>query len=249
MFRLNLFMTLLLCATMLGSSVNPAGAAGLGFDHQYVDGAMVVDVYGPGDDGARTLSVKVYTFPDGRGNLANKVGIVDITDRSFPYGPQLFSVNQRDSETFSLKSGGRNYYYIVTQEYGESRIVIKRPGASDRSKGVVSTSVEALALLRLDQIAGNAPIDIGGREYYVLGQGGIKGALLFFSRNEVDGRRSSREPYYIEPVAMAFVSEVIEGVTRRIRGRPDLGQIDGVAYHLEFDGSNNSWRVVEGQGD
>lgn len=250
MSPLNLLMTALLGASVLApATANASGSSGFEFNDLYVEGAVVAGVYGPGDDGFRTLSVKVLSVPDGRGHIPNMVGIVDITDRGAPYGPQMFPMDQRDGERFSLHSGGRNYYFIVTQERGESRVVIKRPGSSDGGGGVVTTSMEELAMLRLDQIAQRATIDIGGRQYYVLGQGGLKGSLIFFSKDEVDGRRASREPQFIEPVAMAAVSEFVAGRTRRVRGNPDMGRIDGVAYHLEFDEYRGSWRVVQGVGD
>lgn len=217
-------------------------ASGFSFKDLYEEGAMVVDISGPKDDGSyRTLSIKMYTVPDGKGHFENKIGIVDITDPKSPYGPQMIALSHGET-TFDLKSGGRKYSLSIDDK---DVIAIKRP------EGVATEiSVADLAKKRLDQVAGRGSVDIGGKQYYVVGQGGIKGSLVFFSKEQVDARKP---PYDAEAVASADVSEVAAGRTRPIEGKPDLGKIDGKPYHLEFqkfpNGDGGVWKVAKGPGD
>ncbi|MEK7383499.1 MAG: hypothetical protein AAB262_09460, partial [Elusimicrobiota bacterium] len=170
-----------------GGDLPDGTGSGFSFDDLYgPTGAVVAKISGPKDDGFRTLSIKLYTVPDGKGNFENKIGIVDITDPKFPYGPQLVAL-KHDETTFVLKSGGREYSLSVD---ANDQVVIKRPGGEG-----FSTSIETLARKRLDQVAGRGSVDIGGREYYVLGQGGVKGSLVFFSKAEGDARKLDTEAF------------------------------------------------------
>jgi len=229
-------------------SLESAASANFDAEDLFVTGAVVADVYGPKDDGSRTLSVKMVTLLR-NGYAQNMLAVVDITrnDPTSPHGPHLIPMDKSDGETFTMRKGGRPYYVGVELERGEHRVVIKRPGSRDSGDGVISTSMEDLAMRRLDQAAQSNTVDIGGKAYYVLGQSAVKGALLFFAKDDVDDRRNLRDPRTVKPAAMAFVSEVVGGMSTRVRGRPDLGEIDGVPYHLEFD--DYHWIVVRGRGD
>jgi hypothetical protein len=86
---------------------------------------------------------------------------------------------------------------------------------------------------------------IDGEQYYVIGQGGGKGSLLFFPKEFLD-----RDPGGdAHPVLMGDVSQVLsDGSTAPIYGHPSLGNIYGKRYHLEL-GNEGLWRVIPGPGD
>lgn len=234
-----------------GGSPLTGGSTRFGFKALYEDGALVADLAGPKDGAPRKLSVKMYTIPDGKGHFENKIGIVDIEDRESPYGPKFVEL-KRGETTFELRPNGRKYSLSIDEK---GVVVIKRPEGAG-----ASTSLQTLAKDRLDQLSRSGSVDIGGKAYYVLGQGGTKGALTFFAKDEVDGRRP---PYAVEARAMADVSEVAAGHTRPISGKPDLGKVDGKPAHLEFELRNDPtcadqgilgpecgvWKVMPGPGD
>ena len=250
------------------STRSPFDGRGSAFDAKalYEDGAFVKDVVGPKDPGYRKLSVKIYTTTDDKGAKQNWVGIVDITpdDPQTPYGPKLFPMDFSGQETFELRPGGRKYSMSLSEKDGQHDIVIKRPDSKEAGAGVISVSMEELAKYRLNQIADptRGSIDIGGKQYYALGQGGTKGDILFFDKEEIDhrndldanGHKKNLLGPDFEPKAMATVSEVARGATRRVEGEPGpelLGKIGNKPYepfHLEFDDTLKMWKVTKGPG-
>ncbi|HAZ09250.1 MAG TPA: hypothetical protein DCZ01_12190 [Elusimicrobia bacterium] len=231
-----------------GSALDGA-ASGFEFADLYEKGAYVVKVYGPKDDGYRTLSFKMCTVKDDKNNLQNMIGIVDITDPSKPYATKYIPMTQEGDTTFSLRGGGRQYTLSAKTVDGAHRITLKRPGAED-GEGAATTSIEELAKLRASQAAEGGSIVIGEKEYYVLGQGGQKGSALFFPKELIDGAAGMKDPRYLRPVAMADLSRLdADGLTVPVQGKPDLGRIEGKPYHLEFDNALKIWRVTSGAGD
>lgn len=222
----------------------------LSFDGMYRSGAKVADVYGPADDGYRTLSMKIYTFKLNDGALQSMLGIVDITpgDPATPYAPKFVPVTQSESTDFALKSGGRRYTLSVSMDQSQHDVLLTRQRFRPGEGGALSTSVEELARLRADQAATGDLVTIGARQFYTLIQGGVHGSVLFFPREYIDARADIRDTLYLRPVAMGDVLKLDgDGLTVPMDGHPDIGMIDGVAYHLEYDGA--AWSVVAGPGD
>lgn len=231
-----------------GSALDGA-ASGFEFADLYEKGAYVARVYGPKDDGYRTLSFKMCTVKDDKGGLQNMIGIVDITDPSKPYATKYIPMTQEGDTTFSLRGGGRQYTLSAKTVDGVHRITLKRPGSED-GEGTAATSIEDLARLRASQAAEGGSIVIGEKEYYVLGQGGQRGSALFFSKELIDGAAGMKDPRYLRPVAMADLSRLdADGLTVPVQGKPDMGRIEGKPYHLEFDNALKIWRVTSGAGD
>lgn len=222
-------------------------ATGFGVGDLYGEpGAKVGKVNGAGE-GYREFSIKIYTVKDGGGNFENKLGLLDVTPSKEggplePHGTvKLFALHQDLEETVSM--GGRDYVVSIKTEAGRRTVVVKRAEAEGADARSLSTAVEELEKSRLEQIRGNGWVDIGGKPHYVLGQGGSKGSLLFFSKAEVDKGTSG-----VEPAVMADVSEFARGRTRRIQGEPPLGNIGGKDWCLAFDEDLQMWKIKEGKG-
>jgi hypothetical protein len=231
--------------TSAASSSSLITGASFGFDELYKTGAEVADVYGPGDQGYRTLSMKVYTIRDTDGNLINQIGIVDITpgDITSPSLPRLIDSSSPGQADIVLHDGGRHYIVTVGSD---GSVTLKRPGAADGGPGSIVTSKAQLSADRDSQIMNGGTVTIDGLPFYVLGQGGVKGSFLFFSQAQMQDSPNGNA----HPELMGDVAQVVgDGTTSPIAGHPDLGQLlDGSAWHLEFDMQARSWKVVAGPG-
>ena len=231
-----------------GPKRNPLDGTGAGFsfNDMYVKGAEVVNVYGPNDDGYRTLSVKVYTTKDASGNLISQVGIVDITagDITSPTLPKFISVAGPGDTDVVMRDGGRHYAVSVK---ADGTISVTRKGATPGADGSLTTSVNGLIKDRNDQIVNSGTVMIGGQPYYVLGQGGAAGSYMFFSKGQMDS------PGNHHPELMGDVMQVISdgsSIPTPYKKGIDLGQLaDGSAWHLEYDVNQRIWKVMPGAGD
>lgn len=219
---------------------------GFGFDELYKTGAEVADVQGPGDQGYRTLSMKVYTKRDAKGDPINQIGVVDITagDITSPSLPQFIDSSSPGQGEIVLHDGGRRYVVTVGSD---GSVTLKRPGAADGGPGSMATSIARLSAGRDSQIMNGVTVTIDGLPFYVLGQGGQAGSFLFFSQAQMRDLPNGNA----HPELMGDVAQVIgDGTTSPIGGHPGLGRLlDGSAWHLEFDMQTRSWAVVAGPGD
>ncbi len=226
------------------SGPNPLDSTGSGFsfDDLYKNGAEVANIYGPADKGYRTLSIKVYTTMDDNHNPINQIGIVDITagDIATPSVPKFISVAHAGDSDVVLRDGGRHYTVTVG---ADGSVTMTRAGAKDGDGGgSLSTSIGGLSADRDAQIMGSGTVMIGGQPYYVLGQGGAKGSVLFFSQALMQASPNGNA----HPALMGDVAQVIgDGSSAPIKGKPDLGTLqDGSAWHLEF---NQGDALVDGR--
>ena len=223
------------------------GGSGFGFDDLYKTGAEVANVYGPYDQGYRTLSMKVYTMRDANGDPINKIGIADITagDITSPSLPQFIdSSRPGDTDIVMHLPGGRHYTVTVGSD---GSVTLKRAGAKDGGPGSMTTSKAQLSADRDAQIMNSGTAVIGGLTYYVLGQGGQKGSFLFFSQAQMQASPGGNA----HPELMGDVAQVVgDGATTPILGHPDLGELqDGSTWHLEFDMQTRLWKTMPGSGD
>ena len=230
--------------------------SGFGFDDLYVKGAVVRNVFAPGDDGYRTLSMKVYTSKDDNDNYINKIGIVDITkpDITSPSPTQFIDASKPGDTDVVMHDGGRHYTVTVA---ADGSVTMKRAGTKDGEGGSISTSKDELSSRRDDQIMSGGIVSIGqpGQPYYVLGQGGQKGSFLFFPQSVMDAMKAQRDAgghpnLNAHPDLMGDVVQASFDGAQQIKGKPDLGTLpNGDPYHLEFDLATRMWKVVKGQGD
>jgi hypothetical protein len=217
---------------------------GSGSDDLYVNGAKVENVYGPHDNGFRTLSVKVYTMKDDNGYPINKIGIVDITkgDISSPSATQFIDGSKAGDTDVFFRPDGRHYTVTVAMD---GTVTVRRAG-TEGSVGTLSTSKADLTSRRDKQIRESGTVTIAGQPYYVLGQGGTKGSYLFFSKAAMDADPNGNA----HPDLMGEVSQVLgDGSTGPIKGQPPLGTLpDGSKWHLEFNLATRMWEVKPGAG-
>jgi hypothetical protein len=215
------------------------------FEALYVHGAEVAKIWGPNDAGYRLMSVKLYSMRDpGSGSLINKIGIVDITpgDISTPTLPQFFSVMSNKTNYFRMVPGGREYALAMP---GDGTIRLSRIDARRGQGGALETSLRELTTLRNDLIMQGSQVSVDGVPYYVVGQGGQFGSVLFFPKNALDRDRGIDA----HPDLMANVTQVLsDGSTVPVRGHPSLGSTWGHSYHLEM-GDDGLWHVAPGPGD
>jgi len=219
----------------------------------YMDGAVVVNVAGNGDANSRTISMKIYTkrMPDG--SMRNEIGIFDITDAPDNIYGQRFPANGAD-QTFALDDrtpGHKKYELKFTKgENGERKVTFGRPGGGSD----LVTSVEDLFLKRADQAAalGNI-VNVGGEDFYVLPQGGAKGALAMFSKSMIDGRAQDNARNIIPALFSNVMQRNEDGRNENIpagdKGGPHLGRVGTKDYHLVFNAELGRWEITEGAGD
>ncbi|MBI3564275.1 MAG: hypothetical protein HY079_03655 [Elusimicrobia bacterium] len=232
-----------------GAPRNPLDGtgSGFGFEDLYVTGAEVRDVYGAKDDGFRRISMKIYSSRDANGNPINRIGIVDITpgDRDTPTGVRYLDISHTSKQTITFREGGRPYT-VEVKPNGD--VSLAREGMDGGA--TMTTTIQTLMDDRNRQIMASGTVKIpekDGRTYYVLGQGGAKGSVMFFPADDVRA-----DPHgEAHPALMGDISQVIgDGSTAPVSGKPDLGKLrNGDGYHLEYDERTHGWAVKPGPGD
>ncbi|MDD5628845.1 MAG: hypothetical protein PHU21_07265, partial [Elusimicrobia bacterium] len=238
--------------TGAGTGGQPITGSAKGFDFTslFRHGAKVTEyVFQDGDGVSRAISIKMYTVKE-NGALVNKVGIFDITNPADTFG-QKFTIPAGASEaTFALDDrvqGKPKYTLKFTPSGGNTEITFGREGNPEQMK----TSVSELYSLRAKQAVDEGNVTkVGNQNYYVLGQGGAKGSLLFFPESIKDSVNSGGA---ISPAMAAEVNQRgADGSNQTIPykvGR-DLGKAaDGKNYHLEYNRDHAYWEVKEGVGD
>ncbi|MCX5795687.1 MAG: hypothetical protein NTY77_09360 [Elusimicrobia bacterium] len=230
----------------------PITGSAKGFDYNslFRSGAKVAEfVYQDGDKVSRAISIKMYTVKE-NGALVNKIGVFDITNSADTFG-QKFSISAgANKTTFALDdrvAGKPKYTLEFTPSGGDTLITF---GREDNAKQM-QTSVSQLFTLRAQQAIDEGNVTkVGDKSYYVLGQGGAKGSLLFFPSDLKDSLASGGN---LSPEMAAEVNQRgPDGGNQSIPykvGR-DLGTAaDGKPYHLEFNRDNGYWEVKDGPGD
>lgn len=224
------------------------------FDDLYVQGAKVGEnVYGEDDAAGRRISIKIYTRRNDKKELINEVGIFDITDRNDIFGRYFpMTVGERTFELDDRKPGEKKYTLRIETKSDNSRgLFFGRPGKEADEPGTINTSVEDLLMERAGQAGTNGHIvkvpPGSGQEFYVVPQGGERGALALLPKQAVDAR-GKENVWNLLAQLYAEVSVLnAEGRTVDISGKPHLGKIGEDEYHLELN--NGTWEVKDGAGD
>lgn len=217
----------------------------------YLDGAVVKDVVGPNDPNSRKISMKIYTKRV-NGVIVNEIGIFDITDSPDDIFGQRFPIGiGKQSFILDDRTPGHKKYELSfgkADEEGNRTITFARP--DEKGGGALATSIKELFNKRADQAAAMSNIvNVGGEEFYVLPQGGARSALALFPKVVIDGRGTGN-PRDLEPSLFAEVGERgPNGRNQNLQGKPHLGTVGKLEYHLEFNKDLGIWEAKEGAGD
>lgn len=217
----------------------------------YKDGAIEIDVSGPKDPHSRKISMKIYTkrLPDG--SLVNEIGIFDITDTNDIFGQRFPIDSGKKSFALDDRTAGHKNYELTfgdADASGNRSIKFARPGEGGVA---LATSVFELFRKRADQAAamGNV-VNVGGKDFYILPQGGAKSAVTLFPKSIIDGRESGGDPRDLVPGLYAEVGKRgPDGRNMNLPGKPPLGKVGDAEFHLEFNKALGVWEVKDGPGD
>jgi len=195
----------------------------------------------------RTISLKIVTRKE-NGLLRNYFQITDITSQNDIF-LQTFSMDWRGTNTFFLDD--RTYpnkelmtFTVTSYGDGDANITI-RP--ANNASASIKTSLTALLKERAGQaVYAGDKLTIGEREFYVLGQGGRVGSLLFFPV-EIKGLLESGSAHDLMTTLVANVNYRTSDGRNQSYTNTDLGDVSGAHYHLEHDG--NYWKAVVGRGE
>lgn len=229
----------------------------------YEDGAVVTEVYGPGDANSRKISMKIYTKRLDDGRLVDEIGIFDITNTGDIFG-QRFSLGDGD-QTFVLddRTDGHKKYELKfgrADENGSRSVTFARPDPDKKGGGVALTTTMAdLYLKRADQAAALGEMGdiakVGDQEFYVVPQGGALSGFVFLPKAAVDARRKEDIRSLSAGLFAVTGQRGADGWSQRIeagpKGGPDLGKVNGKEYHLVWNSKLTppAWEVTDGPGD
>jgi len=231
-----------------GGEAMKGSAKGFAFESLYVGGAKVErHVFKEGDPVSRAVSIKIYTVKEG-GRLVNKIGIFDITNKGDIFGRKFDILTKPGVDTFVLddRVPGMPKYALkfVPQAGGDTKVCFGREGNDEQVKTSLSELFGVRARQALDE---GGSLEIGGKSFQVLGQGGAKGSLLFFPG---DLRERMADGADLTPELAAEVNQrSSDGRNVLLPGKRDLGCVDAKPYHVEFNKELGIWEVKEGGGD
>ena len=120
-----------------GTVVGTAMSAAMGYDWQalYMRGALVTKVWGPGDNVARLISLKLRSFKDSSGNVYEKLAVCDVSYQSDTFC-QTYQVGASLDKTAPLddrQPGMPDYTLRISfTTSGGTIITFGRPGHEDQ---------------------------------------------------------------------------------------------------------------------
>jgi hypothetical protein len=205
-------------ASPFGAGTGPRANTGVsrsfGVEQLYQDGAVTGWVVtNPKTGAGRWISVKYFTSRDPQTHqLIQQVGVFDYTEnpakiygRRYAVGPGVKDV---DADNLDLVPNRSQFH--LTIKNGEVTV-----SAAGSSQPAIKTNIQDLKQLRLAQVNKEGYDEkIGNQTYKVIGQGGGKGALLFFKEDN-KGQVSD-----FDPVAMAEVNQMTDSGVRDLPAIP-----------------------------
>lgn len=210
---------------------------GYGVDDLYRYGAVVQNMSFDASGNERVISLKIVTRKES-GFLRTYFQITDLTSRNDVY-LQTFSADWRGTNTFYLDDRtypNKQLMTMTVTSYGDGDANITIRPANNASAGIKTTLNALLKELASQAVYAGDRMDIGGREFYVLAQGGAKGSLIFFPP-EIKNMLESGSVRDMMPKLVANVNYRASDGTNARYMNSDLGDVNGTRYHLEFDGS------------
>ncbi len=204
-----------------GAGKNPGGGVSrsFGVEQLYQDGAVTAWVVTNPQTGAgRWISVKYFSKrEDGTSTIIQQVGIFDYTENPSQIYGRRYPVGDMDADNLDLVPNRAKFH--VTIKNGEVTVF-----AAGSSQPAIKTNIQALQQLRLAQVNKEGYEEkIGNQTFKVIGQGGARGALLFF-KEDAKGQVSDADP-----VAMADVNKMTDAGVQDLSAKPyktGLGDFD-----------------------
>lgn len=218
-----------------------------GWEDLFRYGAVVQDMRFDASGNERTISLKIVTRKES-GFLRTYFQIADITSRNDTF-LQKFSIDWRGTNTFYLDDRtypNKELMTLTVTSYGDGDANITIRPANHASASIKTSLTALLRELASQAVYAGDKINIGGRDFYVLGQGGAKGSLLFFPP-EIKDQIESGTARDLMPALVAIVNYRGSDGSNQSYTNTDLGEVNGTHYHLEFTGSY--WEAKVGRGE
>ncbi|MDE2238158.1 MAG: hypothetical protein KGK30_09730, partial [Elusimicrobia bacterium] len=176
------------------------------------------------------ISIRVYSKVSSWGpppRISDRIGIFDINPDEFKHPSpvhhlvgQYFSLNQTGDSTFQLGSGKSGTFKLSMGADESISLVPVDSQSKEPISDPLTTSISALFAARKGLAASEGYYEkINGQGFRVIGQGGERGALLYYAVG-ADGRPLSDDPSLI-----AQVNEVSDGRTQPLSGDRPLGYV------------------------
>lgn len=217
------------------------------YEDMYLRGGASGHVSGPNDKEKAPYNLKLETQADPKTHeLKTYVAIYDVSET--PCYVRRVPITAMGENAVSHAPGRWDLILdIKGKEGGDLSITLRRPDDKEGAEAL-KTSASELARARYDQAAvKNQVVDVGGKSFFVLGQGsGKDGTHLFFDASlATDPAASWRE---LKPALLAVTSKVgADGDFVPVTHKPKLGKVDGKDYRLELEGGR--WVVKDGPGE
>ncbi len=219
--------------------------SGCDFDCLFRYGAVVQNMAFDASGNERAISLRISTKKE-NGLLHNYLSVYDITSHNDTFG-QEFDANWTGTKSFWLDDRGpyRDWMTLTVTPYGDGDANITiAPG--NNASASIRTSLASLLKERASQaVYAGTTKTIGSRKFYVLGQATAVGSLLFFPL-EIKGLLEKGSVQDLMPMLVANVN-YRRGDQNVNFNNPDLGDVDGTHYHLEFSGGY--WQPEVGRGE
>ncbi len=197
-----------------GPRANTGVSRSFGVEQLYQDGAVTGWVVTNSATGAgRWISVKYFTSRDPQTHqLIQQVGVFDYTENPAEIYGRRYAVGSgaKDVDADNLDLVPNRSQFHLTIKNGEVTV-----SAAGSSQPAIKTNIQNLKQLRLAQVNKEGYDEkIGNQTYKVIGQGGAKGALLFFKEDN-KGQVSD-----FDPVAMAEVNQMTDNGVQDLPATP-----------------------------
>lgn len=225
------------------------GGRGVGFDFDslFRYGAVVQNMSFDASGNERTISLKIATRKE-NGFLHTYFTIFDITSQNDTFG-QKFSIDWRGTNTFYLDDRtypNKELMTLTVTSYGDGDANITIRPANNASASIQTSLTALLKELASQAVYAGGKTAIGGRDFYVLGQGGAIGSLMFFPP-EIKDRIEHGNARDLMPALVANVNYRGSDGSNQRYSNSDLGEVNGTHYHLEFNGSYYEAQVGRGE--
>ncbi len=215
----------------------------------YARGGALATVSGPGDTNSAQFYMKLETQRDpATGELKNFVAIYDNSES--PNYIRRVPLTARGPQTIQHAAGRWSLVVdLKGVEGGDIEITLRRPRDTAGANGFMVKASD-LGRARFQQAMDKGQmIDVGGKSYYVLAQGGgTTGAHLFYPASLASQPDATWRD--LRPELAANTGRVgPDGDFVPVSGKVDLGMVNGRPFHLAYNQTNRKWEVGDGPGD